>query len=103
MAEFLGKFPETIFEGDLIPTPEYPATAKTWSSFGGNDGLVWLHDTRAWRAHHGRGDVLSANILMADERQDVCRPERRRVPESGISDRRSSHGFAGCPNDAVPI
>lgn len=52
------------FDGDVLPTPADPAVSN--SASGGEDGKLWLQDTRDWGAVHGGGRSLSCNILMAD-------------------------------------
>ena len=49
---------------DILPTPADPAVDNATN--GGDDGLLWLQDTRDWYAIHGSGKNLSCNILMAD-------------------------------------
>lgn len=60
-------------EGDILPTPEEPAPDNTTN--GGDDGLLWLQDTRDWYAVHGSGGNLSCNILMADGSVKTIRDE----------------------------
>ncbi len=52
------------FTGDILPTPQETAAGNVAN--GGDDGQLWLQDTRDWYALHGSGKKLSCNILMAD-------------------------------------
>ena len=63
----------SAFEGDVLPTSNFPAGASTGTdggnaptSHGGVDSKLWLQDTRDWFAVHGGGRQASVNILMAD-------------------------------------
>lgn len=51
---------QEAFDGDILPSPSLPA------GNAGNDGKLWLQDTRDWAALHGAGTKKSCNILMAD-------------------------------------
>ena len=57
------------FKDDLIPSSSFPAEgvgAAGNATHGGEDGLLWLQDTRDWFAVHGGGNKASVNLLMAD-------------------------------------
>jgi prepilin-type processing-associated H-X9-DG protein len=60
------------FKGDELPSSNFPAAPSTGDANGGNqthggdDGRIWLQDTRDWFAVHGGGNKASCNLLMAD-------------------------------------
>jgi prepilin-type processing-associated H-X9-DG protein len=60
------------FKNDNLPSPNFPAAISTGTGAGGNlthggdDGQLWLQDTRDWSAVHGGGSNALCNILMAD-------------------------------------
>jgi prepilin-type N-terminal cleavage/methylation domain-containing protein/prepilin-type processing-associated H-X9-DG protein len=61
-----------VFEADILPSSNNQAAPSTGSGNGGNlthggeDGFLWLQDTRDWFAVHGGARAASCNILMAD-------------------------------------
>ncbi len=56
------------FQGDVLPSSNFPALPSTGAmsggnlTFGGVDGQLWLQDTRDWLAVHSG----SCNLLMGD-------------------------------------
>lgn len=63
------------FKNDEIPSSNFPAADSTDAgasadggnlSHGGDDGILWLQDTRDWFAVHGGGNTGTCNLLMGD-------------------------------------
>lgn len=60
----VGSTNDGAYTNDIIPTPSELAPDNATN--GGDDGRLWLQDTRDWYALHGAGNNLSCNVLMAD-------------------------------------
>lgn len=60
------------FKNDEIPSSNFPAAESTGANdagnmtHGGDDGILWLQDTRDWFAVHGGGNKGTCNLLMGD-------------------------------------
>ena len=63
------------YTNDRLPGPQDPCPSNNTGTdaFGGDDGNLWLQDTRDWAAVHGAGKSATVNLLMADGSVKVAR------------------------------